>query len=315
MDETFRLRRRYRNIGAGGVLGFSAWAALGLWVAWLDPGVRHRGAATVLMGGVPLAMAGISLWLLAAYRRERLTVRGGRIVFRGVVRRKEFDLEDVFQARWVSGSDGVVLRTPETRLAVHLSNYEREERERLVGHLRSTVPPEVQTGWDDYAARRLRPPGGKPGPGEVLLRRGDWRRYFLPAVAAAAVGGVVGWRATGRWQALIAPLVPLAGWTAIRAATPAEGMVATRLTGMPPETARFFRFLTAWAAAAFAGLLLYGVAKDRLARPDATLTVGTAAWVAVLLFEAARHDLRSRRRRPDAKPCDPEPHVSDEVAA
>ncbi|MBN9120663.1 MAG: hypothetical protein J0I06_16185, partial [Planctomycetes bacterium] len=42
------------------------------------------------------------------------------------------------------------------------------------------------------------------------------------------------------------------------------------------------------AAAAFAGLLLHGVVKDRLARPDAALIVGTAAWVAVLLFEAAR---------------------------
>jgi hypothetical protein len=89
VNASFRLKRSCRNQSIAFLLGFSAWAAFAVAVAPTTPGVPNRLAALAFMAGVPLAMAGLSLWLLAAYYREELTIQNTHISFRGVLRRKE----------------------------------------------------------------------------------------------------------------------------------------------------------------------------------------------------------------------------------
>ena len=135
MDETFRLRRSCRNTGIGGLIGFTAWAAFGVYVALTLPNVKDRAAVLAMMGGVPLFMDGISLWCLLAYWRDELTIQGDRIRWRGIVRTREIDLLEVTDARWRPGS--IVLRNDATRLTIDFANYEETENDRIIGHLRS----------------------------------------------------------------------------------------------------------------------------------------------------------------------------------
>ncbi len=107
LDASFRLRRWYRNLGLGGVIGYAAWAVIDAIVVATDTKIVDRVAAAALLVGVPVFMTGVSVWLLLAYLRETLTIRGTRIISRGVIRTREIDLTQVTDARWrPGGRDG-----------------------------------------------------------------------------------------------------------------------------------------------------------------------------------------------------------------
>jgi hypothetical protein len=268
------------------------------------PDVKHRVGATVVMGGVPLMMAGISLWLLTAYWREELTIHGERVTFRGIVRRRDVDLREVTRALWRTGHGGgsVVHRTETARLSIHLANYEDEGRDQLVRHLRSVLDPQIQTGWSLFAYkiafRQPRSIRTKPGPDEILLGRGRWDRYFMPALVVASLAGVVSWRITDELRYLAAPLPFLALWALMRATTPAAGMVVQKL--VDPDTVRILWFLHLWLAVAIAGLMAHKVFRPRPADPDAFMIVGALVWFGVLLFEGGRVDRRRTLRDREA---------------
>ncbi len=100
LDATFRLRRTFRNQGLGFLPLFLAWCALNIYVFGTDPKIPHRVAMVSFGASVPLFMAGLSGWMLAAYWREELEIHGERVSWRGVVRTKDIDLRDVTEARW-----------------------------------------------------------------------------------------------------------------------------------------------------------------------------------------------------------------------
>jgi hypothetical protein len=296
VDATFRLRRTYRNQGLGFLLGFSAWTVLHVSLALTDRDVLNR-LAFASMAGIPLFMAGLSLWMLAACWREELAIRGDRVTFRGIFRRKAIGLNEVTRAEWRVLRDRVVLRNGSTRLAINLTNYEPEERERIILHLRSSLRPEVQDGWnlvaykeEQHAARRART---KPGPDEVLIRRDRWDRYLGPLTAVAGLAGIAAWRFTGELRQLGFILLPLFLWVSLRATTPARGMIATKLSAsIRPEAGRFIGFLLLWGLVGLAGLAINEYFRPRMAQPDAVLIVGTVVWLVVLFFEAFRVDRR-----------------------
>jgi hypothetical protein len=308
LDATFRLRRWYRNLGLAGVIGYAAWAVLGAFVVATDSKIVHPVAAAALMVGVPLFMTGVSVWVLLAYRLEMLTIRGTRIISRGVIRCREIDLTQVTAARWrPGGREGgiIALRTELARIVIHLENYETEERAVIVQHLRSVLCPEVQAGWNLFAYKTAllepRSVRMKPGPREILFRRQRWDRYLLPSLVVAALGGIVAWKILGQAAFLAAPFFPLAAWALMRATTPAEGRIAKKLSSIiKSDTDRFLPFLLVWFFVAVAGVIAHGVFRPGQTDLDVFTIAGGAVWFAVLLFEAGRTDRRQRRRDREA---------------
>ena len=147
MDVPFRLKRSLRNLGIFATPMFLAWTALTVWMAFHDPDVAHP-YAYASMASIPLFMAGLGVWILLAYYREELWIRDNRVTARGVMSEKDFDLRDVNSARWRGSGHSVVLRTNSDKLTIYLTNYEAEDRERIVRLLHVSLPREVQTDWN-----------------------------------------------------------------------------------------------------------------------------------------------------------------------
>lgn len=308
MDEIFRLRRYYRNLGGGGLVVYSAWAAIAFFVALTDLEIRHRLGAAAVMGGVPLVMGGMSFWLLLAYRRAALTIRGEHVVDRGVVWSSEIDLAEVTEARWrlrpVGGS--ILLRSPSARVSIGFAGYTNEERDRMIRHLRSVLRPDVQTGWNLFIYKHpfLKPPSSRlePGPDEILMSRSRWDRYLWPALAVAGVTGTMAWRCTGELRFLLGPLPVLLGlWAFLRFSTPAEGMVARKFsTSRDRDLVHFLGFYLLWLLVGVAGWYASIALGPEWTPSNVVLVVGAALWLGVFLFQGVLLDRRKSRRDHEA---------------
>jgi hypothetical protein len=303
LNATIRPKRFYLYLGLGGVIGYPAWAVIGIWIALTEPGVSHRGILLAIMGGIPLAFAALSAWILAAYCRERLTIQGNRITIQGIFRRVEFDLRDVTEARWRLWPEGgsVVLKTAATRVSIDFGTFEREEIRWMIDHLRSVIVPDIQTNWnpfdDKIAARLRRPKPTEPGPHEVLLRRDHWDGYLAPVVMAASLLVFVTWWITGELSFLAAPVIPLLGWLGLRIATPAEGMIAPKPSfSKSTEQYRLIAFLLIWGIVGFVALKMFEIFHAQVGHPRIVLAFGMIVWVSVVLYEVFRSDRRRSQR-------------------
>ncbi|QEH32767.1 MraY-like glycosyltransferase [Aquisphaera giovannonii] len=303
MDATFRLARKNRNVGLGGILGFTAALALTLYVAWTDPKIRDPRLLVVLAGGFYMFMTGLSALLLASYYCQRLMLRGERVQLLGLFQSIEVDLCSVTRARWRPGE--LTLWDNSTRLTIDFRVYQwsREERDELIRVVRSALDPEIQTGWDLFAYKMgyglPRRPPGEPGPAEVLLTRSLWTRYFLPLVILAVVGGVTAWRLTGNPRFLTAPSAPLLLWGVLRYTTPAEGIVSSKIHARSVKDAgRFLVFLLVWGTVGIAAIIW--ASWPGWENQPIPFIVTLVIWMSVLLYEAAREDRRTARRDREA---------------
>ena len=306
---------------------FLAWAAFGAYIALADPNIPHRLTALLFFVSVPLFMATLALWILLAYWREELTIRGDRLVHRGVFRVTELDLRDVTESRWRTRPTGgsIVLRakpklrlhercwgigrvlgrgvlTPrESKLTVNFGNYETTESESLVRHFHAVLAPDVQSGWNLFAYKittgEPEPPRTKPGPDEILFRRDRWDRWLLPATLVVLLGSVVAWGITREVPFLIPPLMPLALWIYLRVTTPAEGMIVRRLSHtFEPEARHFLVFLILWGIVAVVAVFLIDAWRPNQDAPTVPMIVASVIWVTVLMVEAGLQDWRKAQR-------------------
>jgi hypothetical protein len=307
MNASYRLKRSLRTQGVCFGLGFAASVIFAAWIAATAPNVPNRLAAVVVLAGVPLAMTGLSAWMLAAYYRERLTMQGDRIVHEGVVGRKEIDITHVVEARWrIPLPGGIVLRDASTRLSISFSNYEDDDVDRIVGHLQSTLPPQIQFGWNLFAYRsdacRARKARTKPGPDEILADRRRWDRLFAPVLVLALITGAAsGWIRGRPSDILISLLAVLSCWILFRTMTPAQGTVVRKLSrATDPETCQI---LTLAAAAIFfgiAGLVAVSQLRPRLNHPDAVTIIWSLACFAIFMVEGQRLERRRAIREREA---------------
>ncbi|MDR3622678.1 MAG: hypothetical protein P4L85_25220 [Paludisphaera borealis] len=308
MNATFRHRRSNRTTGLWCGLGSSAWAAFAAWVAATAPNVSNRLAAGAFLAGVPLAMTTLSLWVLAAYRHERLTIQGNQIAHKGVTRRKEIDLAQVIEARWRLPLPGsVVLRDASTRLAIPFSNYEDDDVERIVAHLRSALPPKIQTNWNLFAykasARRERSNRTKPSPDEILVDRKRWDRFFTPVLVfyllAVAVNTYI---IKGDFRPLLVAPVPIVAlWLLFRMTTPAKGTVTQKLSkSADPDLYHLLVVTAVTLPSALLGFVAVERLRPHLAHPDAIMIAWTFACLMIFLFEGHRLDRRKARRDREA---------------
>jgi hypothetical protein len=139
-------------------------------------------------------------------------------------------------------------------------------------------------------------PAAKPG--HVWVTRRTWDRYFLPAVAVAAVIGAVEWWRLGEPRRLTAPLMFVLMWVFIRWSWPREGSLTERLTATPGMIP-LLKWLAAWGLAGCTGL----VALDALGvmppegrpwslRSGLVVAGSMIAWLAVLCVVGSRIERR-----------------------
>ncbi len=95
-----------------------------------------------------------------------------------------------------------------------------------------------------------------------------------------SLAAIAAWRITGERRFFAAPLFPLIAWAAMRAMTPADGMVVQKLSSLAkPETARFLLILLLWLLIGVAGLIAHGLFRPPQAYPDAFMVVGApSGW-------------------------------------
>jgi hypothetical protein len=138
---------------------------------------------------------------------------------KGIFRHRAIELNDVLEANWwrFGGMRGrLVLRTPTAKVAVGLSDYSREETQKLVRFFRARFPTSIQTGWDKYWNQHwaLFDEREKLSPGEIAAAQRASRRLFFWCSAvswiAFAAGGFFAWRYTGETKWLWQPLGAMA---------------------------------------------------------------------------------------------------------
>jgi len=191
----FRLRKGYRNIGLVCLPFFvlaGVASAYGIW-SEVPPHRPVNAICFVICSMCVWAfMAGLSLWVLLAYWRERLKITGGQVIHHGVIGKKEIDLADVTDVRWGIVKTGrITLRTLTEKLKIDLDNFEATDRLRLIRFVRDRLPDTVQQEWDMFCYKIAIPLRDRyirgnrpPGPDEVSLTRRRWDWYFIPTILA-----------------------------------------------------------------------------------------------------------------------------------
>jgi hypothetical protein len=303
-DLTFRTPRSVRNSILVFLPPILALGGLMLYGSLTDRSIPHPLRMAAFAGGFCLFWTMVGAWGLLAYWRDELTIRDGCVTSRGIIRRSRIDFLEATETRWRGSVDSgrLLLRSGSTKIAIAFGQYEPREPDWLVGYLRSAFPAEIQRDWNQFAYRservKARRARTKPGPDEILIRRGRYDRLVVPLVlATTAVGGFVSWF-TGNPGPLVAgPILPLAWWGVLRFSVPADGRIDSRLSLRPSsEAGHHIAFLLVWGLVA--GVMIFGIdaARSRLSYPDATLISASVVWFGVLMWEMVRQDRRESRR-------------------
>ncbi len=149
-----RVRKSYLILGVVCAIGF---AAIGTWsvvvAAWnIDGSFPHPIPMAVFFGIFWGAWFLLSLYIIAASRREKLTVTSQSIAQAGVFRSRTTALSDVTSVKWrawpVGGS--IVIRYPHSRIKIHFDSFLTKEREELISRLRELISEDCQDNWDVF---------------------------------------------------------------------------------------------------------------------------------------------------------------------
>ena len=168
----YRPRRYYLWLGLGTLIFFLVVGAISVAAAWwnLDGSFPHPNAAALIFGVFWTGFSLLSLWVLAAYFRERLRLGPSAVVSRGVCHLRTTRLADVEKIIWrrYPAGGSIVIRTPAKRLTVELANFTRSERDEIIAYFREAIPPSRQEGWETYDSS-VRTPRKSSRGAELLL--------------------------------------------------------------------------------------------------------------------------------------------------
>ncbi len=149
-----RVQRSYLIDGVVCAIGF---AAIGTWsvvvAAWnIDGSFPHPIPTAWLFGMFWGAMFFLSLYIIAASHRGKLTVTSKSIIQQGAFRSRTTAISDVISLNWCGWpvGGGIVIRDPRSRITIHLDNFVAKEREELISRLRDLIPEECQANWNVF---------------------------------------------------------------------------------------------------------------------------------------------------------------------
>jgi hypothetical protein len=244
----------------------------------------------------------LSCWILLAYWREQLEVGNGQVVKRGVIGRKQIDLESIAVARWRVFPRGgsIVVQTLTEKLTIHFDNFEQHERLWLIQLFHNELPDAVQENWALFCGRIALPlrdqnyqDNERHDPDTVVLTRRRWDWYLVPVILLSAIYGAVAWWQFQQPRMLMAPLIPAFLWLFLRFGTPRKGLASKRI-GAVPGQAGFLLFLLLWFGVAIVGLVVFKIWQPPMPHA-AILATAILLWFGVLFWRAHQAD-RARRR-------------------
>jgi hypothetical protein len=154
----YKLPKSYLVLGLFGLIFFTLATVGGVALPLVNPDgsftrpVEFAIVAGLVFGGFTL----LSIYMLVAYRRERLYVSSAGIRAVGVFRSRAALFAEVARAVWRSWPRGgsIVLHTAEGRLAIDFANYEGGKE--LAPFLRATLPTDVQSNYERYESTNVR---------------------------------------------------------------------------------------------------------------------------------------------------------------
>jgi hypothetical protein len=304
MNETFRPKRSLFYLGLIGFVFFSLADVLSIAVAVSEARPDRRVLAAMFFGACWTPFVLLSLYLLIASLRERLSILGSTVESEGVLTRKRIALDEVTDARWRRyGKAGrLVLRSAWTKVAIDFDTYETPDRRRLILFLREMLPTTIQQGWDTYWTQYWST-FDEPEPAmtdafaqetRALRRRLDvWFALGVVAVVVLAfsVRPLIGLKP-------LAGIIPIALlWLICRwGVSVSRGKVRERLP--PPDTQR--PIAVVYGGMTLLMLVQLGMAWLNLPGGKMVLTVGTVALCIMAIVIAWRIDKRMKPWRQSA---------------
>ncbi len=148
-----RVRKSYLILGVVCAIGF---AAIGTWsvvvaASNIDGSFPHPIPMAVFSGIFWGAWFLLSLYIIAASRREKLTVTSHSITQEGVFRSRTTAMSDVTSVKWRTWPvGGIVIRYPHSRIKIHFDNFLTNERKELISRLRELISEDCQDNWDVF---------------------------------------------------------------------------------------------------------------------------------------------------------------------
>ncbi|MGD9128049.1 MAG: hypothetical protein PVH19_11790 [Planctomycetia bacterium] len=148
-----------------------------------------------------LFFVSISLYLIAAYFRQRVTIDGDEVIVRWVFRTRKFRFSEVTELDWGLPRTQLVIRLGDEKLKIESHDYEHEDLDRVVYFFRTGVPEDRQKNWHKicymYSKRtgsrdvEREPPDASKG--EVLITRHRYDVIFGVGMILALSTSAVLW--------------------------------------------------------------------------------------------------------------------------
>jgi hypothetical protein len=296
VNNVLRLKKSHRNIAIICPIFFVGMMTGSSYVALSNGSIL----GSLVLGGFWGFWVVLSAMLLLSCYRESLFVDDGKIIQTGILRRREMAFSDIVSVRWrimpVGGS--AVLRSSAEKIKVTFDNFELEQKRWLIRLLRLSLPQSIQQDWERFCLRNALPllkqdTDAPLQPGEILITRRRWDRFFLATTVVLVVLGIICAWLLQSPTPLAFPLVSLLLWPLMRFSTPAKGL---RCGKTPAPEKRHLLIFAVWYGV--------GVAIIPLDNSHNGLTIGLViVWFAILLYLAYRMDRRREATRDVAAPA------------
>lgn len=151
-----RVRKSFLIVGVVSAVGFAAFGTWSVFAAALnlDGSFPHPLPMAVFFGMFWGGWFVLSLFLIAASCRERLTITSESIMHEGVFRNRTTSVSGITMVKWRAWPMGgsVVIRYPNSRITIHFANFGARERDELISRLRELIPEGCQDDWTVFSS-------------------------------------------------------------------------------------------------------------------------------------------------------------------
>ncbi|MEX0937676.1 MAG: hypothetical protein WDZ59_07425 [Pirellulales bacterium] len=148
----YRLGRRYLVVGIVCSVFFAAVDIGSVAVVCLGVDGIARLVLALFFGLFWSSWLLLSVWLVAAYFREKLFLQQNSIVQHGIFRTTTLGLAEVWRVRWrPCRAGGTILAwTHWEKVAIPLINFTEEERAEIISYFRENFSEDVQEDWPQF---------------------------------------------------------------------------------------------------------------------------------------------------------------------